>query len=169
MFIFSFLERYEHRGLLTMFIPFRKLTNHPQFLLFSLFSTVFVLGYLAVFFGVSAIKSEEEQDQSKKVLFQVYKTLYRYKAENGVFPDTSGKPIQISQLKELKPYFKTPEQFREMEKTEILIKSRANQFNLEVQKVLPNGGHDIQDLNSKKEFCHKLNGLKHESQDCTVS
>lgn len=93
------------------------------------------------------LKAQSEQDDSKTTLLQVYRSLYSYKTENGTFPNTAGKSIQLSQLGELKPYLKN---FVSLERVEIA--SNEQEFNVFLKKTLSNGENDILFLNSKKEF-----------------
>ena len=131
---------------------------------------VVVVGFLVI--SVSAVnpllvdmKAQGEQNQSKKVLLQVYQSMYSYKTENGEFPTTSGKMVKLSKLEELKPYIKNSNTM-EFQGEELFVVSNKNKFNIVGQKTLANGGNDIQILDYKKKLCHKIDGVTHETHSC---
>ena len=123
--------------------------------------SVFVINPLIITF-----KAQGEQSDARRLLLQVYQSLYSYKTENGGFPDTAGKTTQLFEFQELKPYIKNSEQLKKINNTNLFVTSSEEQFKIILQKKLANRDNDIQVLNSKKQYCHKQDGVKHLTETC---
>lgn len=135
------------------------------------FTAKFVISLVGLILFISSLllnlKAQQEQDESRQLLLQIYQTLYSYKIENGEFPNTSTKIFPVPQLEDLKPYIKNKNNFNRIKNTQLYLVSSHDRFNIILEKKLVNGEKDVQILNSKKEFCHKHNGINHHSRNCT--
>lgn len=126
--------------------------------------------FLATLLPTSVVfKAQGQQADSKQLLIQTYRTLYSYKTENGEFPSTAGKIKKVTEMEELKPYFKHKDQLNAKENSSLYIKSEMGQFNIILQKKLINGRFDVQAMDSNKTFCHSLDGINNRNQNCLIS
>ncbi len=145
------------------------LKNKTNFHFFRARTLIIMSALLGIFFinsFILSILAQKEQNDSKNTLLQVYQTLYSYKIENGSFPNTYGKSYTLNEVGELNAYVKSKNKIIKMDKIDLFIISKEEKFNIILQKKLVNGNNDVQILNSKKEFCHKKDGVKHEDKDC---
>ncbi|MES2615707.1 MAG: hypothetical protein V4591_09860 [Bdellovibrionota bacterium] len=145
-----------------------KMIRHPV-LLGSVFTAIVVAFIFAMTSVVITFKAQGEQSDSRRILLQVYRSLYGYKTENGEFPNTAGKAKEFTELLELRPYVRSTEQWDGIENVNLSITSEEGHFIILLQKKLANGSIDIQVLNSKKQFCHQHDGIKNQSQNCFTS
>ncbi|BBH53588.1 type II secretion system protein [Fluviispira sanaruensis] len=128
-------------------------------------SIIGILGAMVVP-RVSTLKAKGQQSEARIQLMKIYNSMYAHKIENGFFPDTKGQVLLITEFRGLSNYLRTDDIHYYMKGDNIYILSTSEQFVLAYIRNLANNNLDIQRLNSKKVFCHMLNGVNQGTENC---
>lgn len=130
-----------------------------------------IIGLLAliVFPNVASFKAKGQQSEARIKLIKVYNSMYAYKLENGSFIDTQNKIVYLESLKELDSYFNDEFYNKYNKNDKVFVISSPEQFVIAFVRVLSSGEYDIQRVNSRKKFCHMLNGMEEGKENCDLS